>query len=99
MPLTDAVATNVRRSLNTFFMWAMGQGWSPPTRSSALSSVSSVPRHVIDADGLRAIWHADGDGRDFSAIVRLLLLSAARRTEIGGLLWSRSLRRSHHLSG
>jgi integrase len=36
---------------------------------------------------LRAIWHALPDG-DYGDIVRLLMLTGARRDEVGGLRWS-----------
>ena len=86
---SNAVATNVRRSLNAFFVWALGQGMVD--RNPVLGAAQRPVRtrdHVIDADGLRAIWRATEDGGDLSAIVRLLLLSGARRSEIGGLRWS-----------
>ena len=43
-------------------------------------------RTLTDAE-LRAIWLATSDGSDFSKVVRLLLLCAARRSEIGALSW------------
>jgi len=36
---------------------------------------------------LKAIWGATDDGKDYSRIVRLCLLTGCRREEIGGLRW------------
>ena len=41
---------------------------------------------VLSDDELKQIWQACGDD-DFGRIVKLLLLTACRRIEIGGLLW------------
>lgn len=89
MPLTDAVAINARRSLNTFFMWALRQALVAANPVIGVEQRKQRAReHVIDADGLKAIWHATETADDFSVIVRLLMLTAARRSEIGGLRWS-----------
>ena len=42
---------------------------------------------VLSTDDLRAVWKALG-ADEFGAIVRLLILTAQRREEIGGLRWS-----------
>ena len=41
---------------------------------------------VLTQEELRKLWHSLGDGH-FADIVRLLLLTGQRRTEIGGLTW------------
>ena len=42
---------------------------------------------VLSDDELRALWAATGGDDQHSAIARLLLLTGARRDEIGGLKW------------
>jgi integrase len=42
---------------------------------------------VLSNDELKAIWRACSDS-DFGAIVKLLILTGQRRTEIGGLAWA-----------
>jgi integrase len=42
---------------------------------------------LSDAE-LLAIWKATEEGTEFNKIVRLLLLSGQRRTEVGGMCWS-----------
>jgi integrase len=43
---------------------------------------------VPTEEELRAVWGALRDGDDYSDIVKLLILTAARRGEIGDLQWS-----------
>jgi integrase len=48
-----------------------------------------APGARVLTDGeLAAIWAATNDGSEFSTIVRLLLWTAARRGEVGGMRWS-----------
>jgi integrase len=47
---------------------------------------TSRDRVLTDAE-LQAIWNATGAGRDHDCIVRLLMLTACRRDEIGGAQW------------
>jgi integrase len=42
---------------------------------------------VLNEGELRAIWQGTEDLAQFSAVVRLLMLTGCRRTEIGDLLW------------
>ena len=43
---------------------------------------------VLSDDELKIIWNATADGSDYSSIVRLLLLTGCRATEIGSLSFS-----------
>jgi integrase len=43
---------------------------------------------VLSLVELREVWAACDDGSDYSRIVRLLILSGARKNEIGGLTWA-----------
>jgi integrase len=42
---------------------------------------------VLDDTELRAVWQATADGQPFSALVRFLLLTSARRNEAAGMRW------------
>jgi integrase len=85
------VAANLTRSaLSTFMVWAMKQGLvdTNPVVATNKNPTQSRERTLTD-DELRAIWLALDDGPDdYSALVRLLILTAARRQELGGLTWS-----------
>jgi integrase len=80
---------NVRRSLHAFFVWAMRQGLvsSNPVAGVERRRLKSRDR-VLTADEIRIVWEATGGDDDYSAIVRTLLLTGARLTEIGQLTWS-----------
>src|SRR5262245_37217741 len=43
---------------------------------------------ILDDDELRRLWAATADGQPFSNLVRLLLLTTARRGEAAGMKWS-----------
>ena len=82
-------ANRTRASLSAFFSWAIGQGFAESN-----PVVGTVPRpeksrdRVLSPAELRAIWTATAGGDDYSAIVRLLLLTGCRADEIGSLAFS-----------
>src|SRR5262245_23059384 len=43
---------------------------------------------ILDDDELRRLWSATADGQPFSNLVRLLLLTAARRNEVARMRWT-----------
>jgi integrase len=43
---------------------------------------------VLSQDELKLIWAAADDGTNHSAIVRLLMLTAGRKSEVGGMAWA-----------
>jgi integrase len=82
-------ANRVRSSLSGFFIWAMMQGLldSNPVAGTQSRPEKSRER-VLSIDELRRIWDAcDRDDDEISAITRLLILTAQRGGEIGGLRW------------
>ena len=83
-------AARSRSSLSALFKWAMGHGYvqyNPVV--STVNPDNGVPRERVLSDAeLAAVWnHCQGDD-DYSRIVRLLILTACRKTEIGSLSWS-----------
>ena len=85
-----SAANRLRSDLHTFFAWAIRDG------SAEQNPVANTNRHeeggsrerVLSDDELRAIWAATAGRDQYSAVVRLLLLTASRRDEIGSLEWS-----------
>jgi integrase len=87
-------AAQARRTLSALFAWSISEG-IPAVESNPISG-SNDPgagrqardRVLTDAE-LRAVWlAADPDVlNDFGAIVRLLIITGARRQEIGSLSW------------
>lgn len=78
-------ANRVRSSLSIFFSWAMQRGHvdANPVVGTEKHSEQSRARVLTPAE-LRLIWNAAGDD-DYGCIVRLLLLTGQRATEIGSL--------------
>ena len=82
-------ANRVRASLSGFFMWLMREGITENNLVLATNkAVEAPPRDRVISDAeLAQIWNALDDG-PYSTIVKLLMLTGARREEIGGLKWS-----------
>jgi integrase len=82
---TAAVARGV---LSAFFSWAMQMGLaeSNPVVGTVRHEIASRDR-VLSDDEIAAVWKASGDD-DFGRIVRLLILTACRRSEIGAMCWN-----------
>jgi integrase len=83
-------AARARGSLSAFFSWLMGEGVADSNpvigTNNPMSHIRTRDRVLTDSE-LRAIWQACGEN-DFGWIVRILMLTAARRDEIGGLCQS-----------
>lgn len=83
-------AARARGALSSFFVWCMRQGIgvkANPTIGTENPVYGKPPRdRVLSDDEIRSIWHNSLDD-DFGKIVRLLMLTACRRDEIGGLRW------------
>src|SRR5262249_13432855 len=86
-PTAAAVARSV---LTTFFGWAIGEGFidgpNPVADTNKAKARPARDRVLSDAE-LARVWNACSDD-DYGKIVRLLILTGARRDEIGGMAWS-----------
>ena len=84
----DATSNRLRANLAAMFTWAMQRGKvaANPVMLTEKRKEQSRER-VLSNDELVAIWNALPEG-DFGAIVKLLMLTGQRRSEIGGLKWS-----------
>jgi integrase len=82
-------AGRARGCLSAMYSWAMGEGIADrnPVVGSNKPEQPGPRRRVLDASEIAAVWHAAGNS-EFGTIVKLLLLTAQRRGEIGGLRWS-----------
>jgi integrase len=79
-------AARARAALSTFFTWCMRMGLteSNPTIGSVAPAGGDGRKRVLSDAELAAIWKACGDD-DHGRIIRLLMLSACRRAEIGDM--------------
>jgi integrase len=82
-------AKNVWRSLHAFFHWALRQGLMERNPAAGVEHAPERRRtRLLTATEIRAVWQATNGPCDFNAIVRLLLLTGCRASEVGGLRWS-----------
>jgi integrase len=81
-------ANRARSTLSSMFAWAIGEGLceSNPVIGTNVQEEKARARVLTDAE-LAAIWKATPDD-DYGRIVKLLMLTAQRRDEIGALRWS-----------
>ncbi len=80
-------AARARQALSAFFSWAIREGVASQNPVIGTTNPGAQLRsrdRVLTGAELRAIWLACEED-DFGRIVRLLMLTAARRDEIGGL--------------
>jgi integrase len=82
-------SNRVRASLSAFFTWCISEGYaeSNPVVGTNRRPEKSRDRVLSPAE-LKAIWAATAGDDDYSAIVRLLMLTGCRAEEIAGLRWS-----------
>jgi integrase len=82
-------ASRARSALSSLFAWAMGEGLAEanPVIGTNQPDTSEPRERVLTDAELAAIWNSSGDG-EFGKIIKLLMLLASRRQEIGGMRWS-----------
>jgi integrase len=85
-------AGRARSALSSLFAWAMRQGYMGPNPHNPVAVTENpddgASRDLVLSDvELAHVWRAAGDDA-FGKVVRLLILTGARREEIGGLKWS-----------
>ena len=78
-----------RSNLSAFFAWANSEGLleTNPVEGTAKAKENGPRERVLTQGELAEVWTSLGTDH-FSDIVRLLILTAQRREEIGGLRWS-----------
>lgn len=84
-------ANRARAHLSALWTWALKQGRVEGANPVALTNVATkeTPRDRVLSDAeLALIWQCTGTGHDHDRIVRLLMLTGARREEVGGLAWA-----------
>jgi integrase len=85
----QTAAARARSRLSALYVWAMKEGLAesnPVAHTNAPDAGVKARDRVLSLAELVAVWRACEDD-NFGRIVKLLILTAARRTEIGGLRW------------
>jgi integrase len=87
----------LRAALSSLFAWAMMMGtveanpvigsYEPPKRAKGDRVLTAATSKERSGRELMAIWNQSGD-TDYGKIVKLLILTGARASEIGGMQWS-----------
>ena len=86
--LSGATVNRVRTSLSSFFTWCIKEGLIDANPAAFTDRRPEASRaRVLTDDELQTIWHALRDNT-YGAIIKLLILTGARRDEIGALRWS-----------
>jgi integrase len=82
-------AARSRDLLHAFFVWALQMGYveQNPVLGTIKPKEAEGRTRVLNDAELAAVWRAAGDD-EHGRIVKLLVLTAARRQEIGGMRWS-----------
>jgi integrase len=82
-------ANRSRAALSALFAWAIGEGLADanPVVGTNKATDEVARDRVLTDDETGLVWRHAGTGQ-YSAIVRLLLLTGQRREEVGGILWS-----------
>lgn len=80
-------ANRVRASLSALFSWGMREGLAndnPVARTNKAGEEQSRNRTLTDSE-IVEVWNASDPETDYGRIVRLLILTAQRREEVGGV--------------
>jgi integrase len=82
-------ASRARTALQSMFVWAIQNGLaeSNPFIGTVAPKEPKPRERVLSDPELATVWRAAGDD-DFGRIVKLLILTGQRRTEVGGMAWS-----------
>ncbi len=84
-------ANRVRASLSALWTWALRSGriaGENPVANTNKPSKEAPRERVLTNAELALIWRCTGSDHDHDRIVRLLLLTGARREEVGSMGWS-----------
>jgi len=87
---SDGTAGRARAQLAAAFTRLMQEGLCEQNPTIGTKTQQERPQRdrVLDNSELAAVWRACEDAGEFGVIIRLLVLSGCRRSEIGSMCWS-----------
>jgi integrase len=83
-------ANRVRSTLSAMWAWGLTTGMiggENPVANVPKPGTEAPRERVLTEAELALIWQATGSDHDHDRIVRLLMLTGARREEVGGMTW------------
>jgi len=82
-------AAKARAALSAMYAWALGHGLCElnPVVGTIAPENAQPRERVLSNSEIVALWRVCGDD-DIGRVVKLLLLTAQRRSEVGGMCWS-----------
>jgi integrase len=86
---STTTAGAARRAISALYVWAIQEGWATTNPVIGTRKPPDPPARdrVLSNTELATIWNACGDD-DAGRILRLLILLASRKSEVGGMRWS-----------
>jgi integrase len=84
--MADRTLAYLRAALNWYA--ARADDWQSPLVRGMTRLAAEERTRVLDDTELRRIWAGTADGAPFSRLVRVLLLTGQRRSEVAGMQWS-----------
>jgi integrase len=86
----QVAAARARSVLSGMYAWAMESGLTEvnPTIGTPKPKAPPSRDRTLSDQELLAIWKATGEETDFNRIVRLLITTGQRRSEVGGMAWT-----------
>jgi integrase len=83
----EAKARLLLAAMRGMFAWAVAREYlaASPVSDIKLQAQPKKRKRTLTLDELRDVWACTSDTSDFSRIVRLLILTAQRRTEVGSM--------------
>jgi integrase len=86
----QVAAARARTAVSAMYTWAMENGLAETNPTIGTEKPKAPPSRdrVLSDQELVAIWKATGEETDFNRIVRLLIATGQRRSEVGGMCWS-----------
>ncbi len=87
----EVLPNRVLATIRPIFRWALEHDWIDlsPAEGIAKPRAEKVRDRVLDMDEIARIWNAAGLlGYPFGSFLRLLILTAQRRSEVAGMTWA-----------
>jgi integrase len=86
----SVTAQRARTALSSMYIWAMRQGLveNNPTINAGDLPTSEPRERVLSDQELVKVWNACDRSYGYDRVVRLLILTGARRQEVGSMTWN-----------